>query len=1215
MYSYREDPLYNDRYQFDKGWVRILPIPGRPLQAAELNEMQSIWMGHLKETVGSLYKNGSPLIGLRITDTYTVTPGVIVVDGVGLPVEGKELLGITAQGEYRVEVVVKEQVITETDDPDLRDPSTGGASYGVEGAHRLIWTTSIEVNPSISGYRIGSIINGKVYQAPLATTFPGLDELLAIQTYERAGNFLVNGFSVTHSHTVPGDPLREPTTKELEMREQLILLEGAIGNQRTIVSQSSSPRDEDLSRLTQLQQEYDSIKRQLELAEDRRATSEVFTVSPGVAYVLGYRVSKQIPETLSIPRRDYTRAAISARYTYIADTQINTRTLTSSGPVDYLEVTFTGIQEWVRVKCQLAEARPIEELIDVFILGLRSDIPEVVFTSPQVLSGAALRAVVGQYLSVEREGQNSIQFRLIQPIDIGIRVVGPPTISIVPSEDYITYAVSLKRYELAMKPVARILRVVADLEANLVPITRGKSDDPLPDDTVLDVQRIEQGQVVYIKGVDYQLSGNSIKWLSVGPSEGSTYYVTYRYTEPLGVDEYQLVNNMVEFTGRRPHHGGLFTVDYEYYLKQGGLVYVTREGEVAYTLTPPGPEPVYPTPNPEVLPLARFILTGAGPLIEEFTYPRMNAQTLNEMLRLCQETARRIEGPQRRSALSDIDSTQSQVTYIGEDTFTVVTTMKTVPLRYLGGGSLHTKYPIGRGVVSLDKGGSIDSPALIPDGADQPRVTNHKRLTPTKEGRLYLYPRHIFLGANGRVTQRPTGTTPFNSRTESNYQAFESGHPIPLGIDSSNRELQLRVWGQELDDSVSYQLWLNGIEQVVDIVVGRVTAIGARPLKGLIELVTNLQVQPGTHLIELRPTTPTAKVVKGVLSIYSPLEGSIFGSPTHTKETLSRRHWTPKNLYQTFILRGAKQVTGVSLRLRRGNGEVRVSIVDVESSIVLGVAQADSYYYTWDGSQATDFQFNEPITLLPDRVYAIDIEPDGGDIELFYAILGEPDLITGRRDYIGAQVYNGGHLYLPGGLESYNEDLTYNLQLAYYVNESVVVDLGEYGAPDLFPSICAFSINTRDIVPSGTQVRYEYEAGGIWKMVVANKYTELSELSERVRIRAILFTTAKELSPLINLEGATVSLYSYQEYGVYRSMPLEKGGELEVSIEWEGQGKLVVSTPFGVMTPIGDSAIGTSIRQKYKGMVGEGQRIQVELLSGISRVSPPVVRSLTYHVR
>jgi len=142
--SYRNNPEYPDRYTRSKGWAKVLPRKGRPIQAAELTEIQSLVQDNLKQGFDTLFRSGTPIKGLRVTVasrditsvTVSVSSGQIYIEGLILDVQGTNLT-IPIDNIYDISVSVTESIITEDDDPSLRDPIRGAFVLGTPGASRL----------------------------------------------------------------------------------------------------------------------------------------------------------------------------------------------------------------------------------------------------------------------------------------------------------------------------------------------------------------------------------------------------------------------------------------------------------------------------------------------------------------------------------------------------------------------------------------------------------------------------------------------------------------------------------------------------------------------------------------------------------------------------------------------------------------------------------------------------------------------------------------------------------------------------------------------------------------------------------------------------------------------------------------------------------------------------------------------------------------------
>jgi hypothetical protein len=71
-------------------------------------------------------------------------------------------------------------------------------------------------------------------------------------------------------------------------------------------------------------------------------------------------------------------------------------------------------------------------------------------------------------------------------------------------------------------------------------VVRGAgASDALAHTGVVAIDRISDtdgGPADYEEGVNYQLTGDAVEWLSGGPAETETYYVVYRFNSPAGLD-------------------------------------------------------------------------------------------------------------------------------------------------------------------------------------------------------------------------------------------------------------------------------------------------------------------------------------------------------------------------------------------------------------------------------------------------------------------------------------------------------------------------------------------------------------------------------------------------------------------------------------------------------------------------------------------------------
>ena len=196
-YYNRFDPTKNyDAHLFRAGYV---------LQSAELNEVQDQLAYRMQRMGDALFKDGTVVRDAKIivnSDTGEVIAesGAVYLKGTvrGVPTRSFTIptSGIVAVGIYLVETV-----ITELEDPALRDPAIGVRNYQEPGASRL------KVEPRW-GYG-GDEQTGEfypIYQVEDGTLIPNLPPpsgnpiALAISSYDRqsaGGYYVVSGMTVS----------------------------------------------------------------------------------------------------------------------------------------------------------------------------------------------------------------------------------------------------------------------------------------------------------------------------------------------------------------------------------------------------------------------------------------------------------------------------------------------------------------------------------------------------------------------------------------------------------------------------------------------------------------------------------------------------------------------------------------------------------------------------------------------------------------------------------------------------------------------------------------------------------------------------------------------------------------------------------------------------------------------------------------------------------
>lgn len=231
---------------------------------------------------------------------------------------------------------------------------------------------------------------------------------------------------------------------------------------------------------------------------------------------------------------------------------------------------------------------------------------------------------------------------------------------------------------------------------------------------------------------------------------------------------------------------------------------------------------------------------------------------------------------------------------------------------------------------------------------------------------------------------------------------------------------------------------------------------------------------------------------------------------------------------QTFRLAEARQICGVSLKFtHRGDAAkiTRVQIREVDpggpSDVVVAqrmidmsaVTVVDPLSLVRPPGDWTRVTFSPPVTLLPDRDYAITALTADGLHEVAIADLAGFDQVAGwttQNAFPGGTFLDGsdGRIWLPKPGRS----LTFRLHGATYPVTSKVIEVGTVpvaAATDLLPLLIAD-------IPAGTAVEVEFEApdGTRYRTGIARTISLPTAITGDVKLRLHLRGTAT-LSPIV----------------------------------------------------------------------------------------------------
>lgn len=190
---------YPNRFDPAKNWKELLATPGRRLQTAEVNEIQSMSMHRDKRLGDAIFGSGHVLDGcqLYISENKTsarITSGSVYSDGIIHDI-AETTLTIAGAGEESIGLKLIEEDVTYEQDPTLLDPAVGYDNFGLPGMDRRVITPTWVANDS-SAIKIIGLSDGQPITQIAPPELEGINPILARRTYDESGNYKVSGFGM-----------------------------------------------------------------------------------------------------------------------------------------------------------------------------------------------------------------------------------------------------------------------------------------------------------------------------------------------------------------------------------------------------------------------------------------------------------------------------------------------------------------------------------------------------------------------------------------------------------------------------------------------------------------------------------------------------------------------------------------------------------------------------------------------------------------------------------------------------------------------------------------------------------------------------------------------------------------------------------------------------------------------------------------------------------
>lgn len=288
---------YFNRFDPAKNYKKLLFLSGQGLQAAELNEVQDTILNELKSLGSFLLPNGTILNGGEVevitANSIDIKAATVYADGISIAVTARSV-PITAVGVELIGMSVLSTLVSDLDDPVIREPDPESPNYGQPGSYRLaqngVWKKSTEVGGDEAFFPILTLNDGKLVSSSSSTDSSGqINTLIGKYDYETNGNYVVSGI-------VPSYDSIDPETDK-------VLLNVSSGKAR-ILGQPIA-----VSFLQQI--ELDAIN------DLRTVLSEPYVYSGSKVYPLRYAPIAEIIQVQGIKR--ITSTIIHGSYSGIAD--------------------------------------------------------------------------------------------------------------------------------------------------------------------------------------------------------------------------------------------------------------------------------------------------------------------------------------------------------------------------------------------------------------------------------------------------------------------------------------------------------------------------------------------------------------------------------------------------------------------------------------------------------------------------------------------------------------------------------------------------------------------------------------------------------------------------------------------------------------------------------------------------------------------------------
>ena len=198
---------YYNLFDPAKHYTELLFRAGDGLQSRELNEIQTTLKTQLKSVGDALLKDGDIVQGCSMTvdpDTgdVSISEGKLYLSGAVRDV-ASATFAIPVSGIVAIGVRLTSTVVTELEDPTLREPAVGTRNYQEPGAGRIqetaAWAWVGPENSSDGGtaqfYPVYTVENAILQNKTRPPVFDGVNQMLARYDFDANGHYIVEGLA------------------------------------------------------------------------------------------------------------------------------------------------------------------------------------------------------------------------------------------------------------------------------------------------------------------------------------------------------------------------------------------------------------------------------------------------------------------------------------------------------------------------------------------------------------------------------------------------------------------------------------------------------------------------------------------------------------------------------------------------------------------------------------------------------------------------------------------------------------------------------------------------------------------------------------------------------------------------------------------------------------------------------------------------------------